>query len=48
MSKESNKVDYLVEDGWLILRADPNQDGEVVIEVKVSLKELPDEVIDLF
>lgn len=39
------KIEFRIEGGMFIIEVDPNQDGQNVIEVKVDLAEVPDEVI---
>lgn len=38
-------IEFKVEGGFLIVNVDPNKDGQNVIELKVDLAEVPDEVL---
>ncbi len=40
-----NIVEFKIEGGNLIINVDPNKDGENVVELKVNLAEVPDEVL---
>jgi hypothetical protein len=44
---ENKKVSFEFVDGVLIVKVDLNGDGQPVIELKVSLAEIPDEIIDI-
>ena len=44
MSTE-NVVEFSIEEGNLIVNVDPNKDGQNVIELKVNLLEVPDEIL---
>lgn len=37
--------DFTIEGGFLIIVADPNKDGQNVLELKIDLTEIPDEVL---
>jgi len=37
--------DFKIEGGFLIITADPNKDGQNVLELKIDLTEVPDEVM---
>jgi len=43
--EENKVVDFKIEDGNLIIKVDPNKDGENLIEIKVNMLEVPDEII---
>lgn len=40
-----DKVKFEITDGKLIIQVDPNEDGQIVLEVKIDLLEVPDEVL---
>ena len=40
-----NVVEFSIEGGNLIVNVDPNKDGQNVVELKVNLLEVPDEVL---
>ena len=42
------KIDFKFEDGVLVLKVDSNEDGETLLELKISLSEAFDEVKDAF
>jgi hypothetical protein len=44
---ENKKVSFEFVEGVLIVKVDLNGDGQPVIELKVSLAEIPDEIIDI-
>lgn len=46
--QENKAFELKLEGEFLMLKVDPNKDGEVLLEMKVSLKEVPDEVLGLF
>lgn len=49
MSEVENKsFEMKLEGEFLLISVDPNKDGEKLIELKVSLKEVPDEVLSAF
>lgn len=37
--------EFKIEGGFLIITADPNKDGQNVLELKIDLAEIPDEVL---
>lgn len=46
---EENKVlEFKIEGEHMILSVDPNKDGEKLLELKIMLKEVPDEVLSAF
>ena len=47
MSNDIKVVTLKIEDQQLIIRVDANKDGEAVLEVRVNILEVPDEVISL-
>lgn len=47
MSSDNKIVSLKIDDGQLVIRVDANKDGEAVVEVKVNILEVPDEIIDL-
>ncbi len=42
------KVDFAIVDGKFVITVDPNQDGENLLEFKLNLAEVPDELVSLF
>lgn len=46
--EEKKAFEMKLEGEHLILSVDPNKDGEKLLEMKVMLKEVPDEVLALF
>ena len=38
-------LEFKIEAGMLIILVDPNKDGQNVLEVKIDLAEVPDEVL---
>lgn len=42
---EVKAVSYAFEGTQMVIKVDPNKDGQAVVEVKVDLKEVPDEVL---
>lgn len=42
---EKKAVEFKLEGEFMVLAVDPNKDGEPVLELKVHLKEVPDEVL---
>ena len=47
MSTDKKVVSLKVEDGMLLINVDANKDGEAVIQIKVNILEVPDEVLSL-
>ena len=45
---ENKAVTFKIEGGKFIINVDPNKDGEAVIEIKIDMIEVPDEVVSLF
>jgi hypothetical protein len=37
--------EFKIEGGFLIITADPNKDGQNVMELKIDLLEVPDEIM---
>ena len=46
--EEKKALSFEVIDGSLVIKVDPNKDGQAVVELKVNLTEVPDEVVALF
>lgn len=44
-TKENKAIDFVIDGGKLIIKADPNKDGQPVVTVIVDLAEVPDEII---
>lgn len=42
---ENKKFDFKVEEGFLVITADPNQDGQPLVYIKIDIAEIPDEVL---
>lgn len=47
METPNKTIEIKVEDGHLIIRVDANKDGEAVLEVRVNILEVPDEILSL-
>ena len=45
---ENKVVEFKIEDGKMIIKVDPNKDGEAVISISVNIAEIPDEVVSAF
>lgn len=45
---EKKAFDMNLEGEYLLISVDPNKDGEKLIEIKLHLKEVPDEVLGIF
>lgn len=45
---ENKVVDFTFEGSKLIVKVDPNKDGEHVLEVKIDMAEVPDEIASIF
>jgi len=43
--EEKKALEVKFEGEYLVISVDPNKDGEKVVELKVALKEVPDEVL---
>jgi hypothetical protein len=58
LNKKENKMAEIVQENkafelkwegdYLLLKVDPNKDGEPLLEQKIHIKEVPDEVLSLF
>lgn len=44
---EDKAFEFKVEGGFLIILADPNKDGQNVMELKIDLAEVPDEIMSV-
>ena len=44
--EEKKAIDFKIEDAKLIIKVDPNKDGQAVVELNVDLAEVADEIID--
>ena len=44
---ENKKVSFEFVEGVLIVKVDLNGDGQPIVELKIALAEIPDEVLDL-
>lgn len=42
---EKKALELKIEGEYLLLSVDPNKDGEQLVELKLHLKEVPDEVL---
>lgn len=42
---EKKAVEFKIEGEYMVLAVDPNKDGEQLVELKVHLKEVPDEIL---
>lgn len=42
---EQNAFEFRIEGGFLVITIDPNKDGQNVMELKIDLAEIPDEVL---
>jgi hypothetical protein len=47
MSDSNKAVSLEVADNKLVIKVDPNKDGEAVMLVSLDLAEVPDEVLDI-
>jgi hypothetical protein len=47
MPDEFKMIEFVIEDGKLIIGVDPNKDGQKVLEVTVDLAEVPDEILSV-
>ena len=45
---ENKKVEFKIEEGNLIIIVDMNQDGESLLELKIKLAEVLDEIASFF
>lgn len=41
---EAKAIDFTFEGSTLIIKVDPNKDGQAVLELKVDMAEIPDEI----
>lgn len=48
LMEEKKVVEFKIEGEFLLLSIDPNKDGEKLLELKIMLKEVPDEVLSAF
>jgi hypothetical protein len=46
--EEKKALEIKLEGEFLMISLDPNKDGEKLMEIKMHLKEIPDEVLSLF
>lgn len=47
MQDNNKTVSLEVIDGFLVIKVDPNKDGQAVMEVKLNILEVPDEIMQL-
>lgn len=45
---ENKAFSLAIEGEFLVVKLDPNKDGEQLLELKVALKEVPDEILSVF
>jgi len=48
MAEEIKALTFEIVDGKFLIKVDPNKDGENVVEIKIDMLEVPDEVLSLF
>lgn len=46
--EEKKALEIKLEGEYLMISVDPNKDGEKLMEIKMHLKEVPDEVLSIF
>lgn len=47
VNSEGKAFEWLFEGSSLVIKIDPNKDGEPVAEIKLNLSEVPDEILSV-